>query len=207
MMIGGHIMFRRLVLISLAGAAIAIGACDMRVREKEGKEGGKEVDIRSSLGDLSVRTDDVDPAATGLSVYPGSRLKERAKNDDNRANVNIDTPWFGVKVVALTYQTDDAPDKVWEYYKKEITTRYGRPLECRPGSPDLERKKQNDDDLVCEEKSRKIVVQDVDFKTTRGMELKVGTDDRQRIVAMKPRGKGTEFALVYVVTREGRETM
>ena len=36
------------------------------------------------------------------------------------------------------------------------------------------------------------------------VELKVGTKERQHIVAVKPQGSGSEFALVYVQTR-GRE--
>ena len=38
-------------------------------------------------------------------------------------------------------------------------------------------------------------------------ELKVGTKSRQRIVAIKPNGKGAQFDLVFVQTREESETM
>ena len=38
-------------------------------------------------------------------------------------------------------------------------------------------------------------------------ELKVGTESNQRIVAIKPVGDGTEFALVYVRTRNDKDTM
>jgi hypothetical protein len=196
----------RRILVA-ASLAFLLASCNLNVKNRESKDGGKEVDVRSSLGDLSVRTEGVDPRDTGLSVYPNSRLKENDTGGDNRANVNIDTPWFGVKVVALTYHTDDPPDKVWDYYKKEMAGKYGPPLECKPGSPDMDRKKQGKDDLVChDEKSRSKNDRGVSFSID-DMELKVGTDDRQRIVAVKPHGSGSEFAIVYVVTREGREAI
>ena len=37
------------------------------------------------------------------------------------------------------------------------------------------------------------------------VELKVGTEDNEHIVAVKPDGKGSRFALVYVRTRAGRK--
>ena len=38
-------------------------------------------------------------------------------------------------------------------------------------------------------------------------ELKVGTENNQRIVAVKPSGKGSEFALVYVRAHDAKDTM
>ncbi len=38
------------------------------------------------------------------------------------------------------------------------------------------------------------------------VELKVGTEDNQHIVAVEPEGKGSTFALVFVQTR-GKETI
>ena len=36
------------------------------------------------------------------------------------------------------------------------------------------------------------------------VELKVGTEDNQHLVSVEPQGKGTDFALVYILTR-GKE--
>jgi hypothetical protein len=38
-------------------------------------------------------------------------------------------------------------------------------------------------------------------------ELKVGTESNQRIMAVKPRGDGSEFALVYVRAHDDKDTM
>jgi hypothetical protein len=193
---------RHIAISSLAAAALLAG-CNMDVKQSRDRDKGEKVEISSDLGNLKVNTEDVNPKDTGLSVFPNSTLKERTKKDEGRANVNIDTPWFGVKVVALTYTTDAPPDKVWDFYKKDMS-QYGRPLECRPGSPDLSLEAKDDDDLVCYEKKDNRRNRHIRISSDEN-ELKVGTDSRQRIVSMKPNGSGTEYTLVYVVTRSGRE--
>jgi hypothetical protein len=188
------------MLFTLAG-------CGMQVKSEKGGEKGEKVAISTPLGDLKANTKDVDPADTGLSVYPGARQKEKTDTNEGRANVNLNTPWFGLKVVALSYVTDDSPEKVWEYYKAEMNRKYGRTLECRPGSPDMKIEKTSDDDLTCDAKDGKQTRHKGAVITTSDMELKSGSDGRQRIVAVKPTATGTEFALVYVVTRKGAESM
>jgi hypothetical protein len=191
-------------ILFLITAAALLGGCNMDVRKSGDHDKGEKVEINSDLGNMKVDTQDVNAKDTGLSVYPNSTLKERTKQNEGRANVNIDTPWFGLKVVAVTYTTQASPDAVWDYYKKEMG-QYGRPLECRPGSPDLKIEPNDDNDLACYDKGNKQRNRHIRISTD-DHELKVGTDDRQRIVSMKPSGSGTEYTLVYVVTRRGRET-
>jgi hypothetical protein len=192
----------RAPFIALAGAALLLSACNLNIKEKEGKEGSKNVSINSALGNLKVRTDEVNPADTGMTVYPGSHLKPKDdKNNDNKANVDINTPWFGLKVVALTYTTDESPEKVWSYYRDEMTKKWGKPLECKSGSPDLDKKKQNKDDLVCHDNDKHGIHIDAD---TSEMELKVGTEDRQHVVAVKRAGGKTQYSLVYVTVRDDK---
>jgi hypothetical protein len=139
-------------MVATLGLALLAG-CNIHTNNKEGGE--KNVSIRSPLGALNVKTDEVNPKDTGLSVYPGARLKpESDEHNQGKANVNIDTPWFGVRVVALTYLTDDPQDKVWDYYKKEMS-KYGRVLECKPGSPDLTASVRDKDALSCNDKGQK----------------------------------------------------
>jgi hypothetical protein len=189
--------------IAISSALILLSGCN--IHTKHGDMGNdKDVSISSPLGGLKVRTDKVDPKDTGLSVYPGAKLKEKSNDhNDNKANVNIDTPWFGLKVVALSYQTDDPQEKVWDYYKKEMS-KYGHVLECKPGSADLKITSDEKNTLTCERKKDdkrglNIHAEDV--------ELKVGTEDHQRLVGFKPSSKGTEFSLVYIVIREGKDSI
>jgi hypothetical protein len=172
-----------------------LAGCNIHTSGKE--SGEKNVSIHSPLGALNVRTDEVNPKDTGLSVYPGARLKpESDEHNQGKANVNIDTPWFGVRVVALTYLTDDSQEKVWDYYKKEMS-KYGRVLECKPGSPDLTASVKDKDALSCNDKGEKKHGMNI---KAEDVELMVGTENRQRLVGFKPSKNGTEFSLVYVVT-------
>jgi hypothetical protein len=191
------------IVLTTLTAAMVLG-CNMDVKKSGDHEKGEKVEISSDLGHMKVDTQDVSAKDTGLSVFPNSTLKERTHDNEGRANVNIDTPWFGLKVVALTYTTDATPDKVWDFYKKEMG-QYGRPLECRPGSPDLKYEPKDDEELSCYEKKNSERSKHIHISADEN-ELKVGTDSRQRIVSMKPSGSGTEYTLVYVVTRRGRES-
>jgi len=178
---------RRLLPISAALVAIALPltACNIDVRRHE--EGGKaEVDITSPVGDVRVRTD-VDSPDTGLAVYPGAqRLREG--DDPGSADVNVGNSMFGVKVVAAKYESGDAEDKIVEFYRKELRA-HGEVTECR-GDIDFRGPKGN----------RRPVCKERLF--SRGdLQLHAGTEDRQRIVSVKPHGDGTEFALVYLQVR------
>ncbi len=77
--------------------------------------------------------------------------------------------------------------EILEFYRREMKT-YGPVTECRGdvdfrGGPGSRR-------VVCKEQPSSDDVQ-----------LVTGTEDRQRVVAVKRRGSGTEFSLVYVNTR------
>jgi len=188
--------------IAATVALTMLAGCNIHAR-KDGTE--RNVSISSPLGGLKVRTENVDPKDTGLSVYPGARLKPQTdEHNQGTANVNIDTPWFGLKVVALTYLSDDPQTKVWDYYKKEMS-KYGRVLECKSGSPDMKAEAKEKGDMTCQDKGdhKKGVHINPD-----DLQLKVGTEERQRVVGFKPSGNGTEFSLVYVVTHgESKDTI
>jgi hypothetical protein len=207
---------RKLIFMSqkrqLANASAAVLAlclfvvgCGVHVKKESTESGDKNVTISTPFGGMHVKTDEVSAKDTGLQAYPGARLVPKRDNNDSKANVDIDTPWFGLKVVALKYESDDSPEKIWEFYKKDMA-QYGRVLECKPGSSDLKIEKKNKDDLTCEKGHSKARTQRVDMPAS-DMELRVGTDQRMRVVGFTPSGKGTQFSLVYVVTREGRETL
>src|SRR5438105_11605858 len=192
-----HAKIAGFALLLLAGCSINVKKSD---QADNSGEKSKDVTIKSPFGGLHVRTNDVDPKEMGLSVYPGARLKEKENGDsENKANVNIDTPWFGLKVVALKYVSDDPQEKIWDYYKKELS-KYGHVLECKPGSPDM--------DIVAKEKNQ-LTCRDHGNKNHRGNmnidsdepTLKVGNEDHQRVVGFKRSGGATEFDLVYVQTR------
>lgn len=191
-------MFNRISLfstIALAGiVAVGLSACKMNVEKQENGE-SKKVDISTPFGDLKVDKQ-ADARDTGLPVYPNSReKKEDSSGDSKSANVNMSFGNFGLKVVAATYDVDDSPDKVMSYYRGELG-RYGKILECKGGSIGnvTVDKDSKDKELHCDGKGDSNVT-----------ELKVGSRDLQRIVAVKPSGKGSEYSLVYVRMQGGEK--
>jgi len=176
--------------------AFLLTACSVNVRkDAEGKE--KNVDINTPFGGIHVNKN-ADVRDTGLPVYPGARPKKRdEEGDEKSANVDISTSAFGLKVVAVEYETNDSPDKLVSYYQEQLK-KYGKVLECHTshgaryggGHHDPNR---DSDELKCEG--------DDHGKT---VELKVGTESNQHIVSTEPQAKGSKFALVFVRTR-GKE--
>lgn len=194
-------MNRNLVIAALAASLVVTG-CTIQSKHEGGDHEKKDVKIETPFGNMNVNTDKVEAQATGMSLYPGATLKEKetGDKDEKKANVNISTPWFGLKVVALSYESKDDQQKVWDFYKKDLA-KYGRVLECRPGSADMDAPKAKDDELACRDEKKHVRYDG------KEMALKVGTQNKQRIVAIKPSGSGSEFSLVYVVTRDKKDTL
>lgn len=178
------------VLIAMTVLVIST-ACSVNVK-KDGSGEDKNVDINTPLGGIHVNTN-ADPRDTGLSVYAGARAKKKGDSGDEKsANVNISSSWGGVKVVAVEYESDDPPNKLIAYYKNELK-KYGNVLECRT-SGDFHEPHGDSDELKCEGNNKGDRV-----------ELKVGSKSNQHVVSVKPQGKGSDFALVYVRT-SGKDT-
>jgi hypothetical protein len=183
---------RPLALGLAALFVLLLSACSVNV-QKEANGQDKQVDIKTLLGGIHV-SKDADVADVGLAVYPGARLKQKdSDGDDKSANVNISGFGFGLKVVALEYQSDDAPAKLVAFYKDQLQ-KYGAVLECHTEKHvDMNMKfddksSHNSRELTCESNNG------------NNIELKVGTKDNQHIVAVEPDGKGSSFSLVYVRT-------
>ncbi|HET7209127.1 MAG TPA: hypothetical protein VFI95_21295 [Terriglobales bacterium] len=180
-------------------AAIAFPGCSVNVK-KDDQDEDKNVDISTPVGGIHV-SKEADPNATGLAIYPGAKLIEKDdKGDDKSANVNINTPFFGLKVVAQEYRTDASQDKLISYYTGQLS-KFGSVLQCKGswhGGHTEIRERPGDHkakQLTCDEGDKGDAV-----------ELKVGTEDNQHLVAVAPDGKGSKFALVRVVVR-GKEDM
>jgi hypothetical protein len=176
-----------------------LAGCTVSQEKKE--DGTQKVELKSPMGNLKVNTE-VTPADVGLSLYPGAKLKPKPdKEDSSSANVNINTPFFGFKVIALDYVSDDPPQKVIDFYKKDML-RYGKVIECEGTSGKGESVHANGGDfkleLNCDQTDK-----------GNGVELKAGQGSTQHVVGVKPadNGKGSEFGLVYLQLRGEQETM
>jgi hypothetical protein len=193
----------QLVLALAFAALLVLPACSVNVKkDSEGKD--KKVDIETPVGGIHVSRN-ADVRDLGLPVYPGARVKEKEEDGEEKsANINISSGLFGLKVVAIEYTSDDPPEKLIAYYKDQLK-KYGNVLECHTsrhgGDVKMEAKHDSEDhsggskDLKCDSNDN-----------GRNVELKVGTEDNQHIVAVEPRSKGCDFALVFVQTR-GKDTI
>jgi hypothetical protein len=177
---------------------LVLPACSINVKKGEQGE-DKRVDIQTPVGGIHV-SKDADEGDVGLPVYPGARKKEKdGDGEDKAANVNISAGNFGLRVVAIEYESNDSPDKLVSYYRDQLK-KYGKVLECHTSRHDHDMSSSDNDesnDLKCEG--------DNDGKN---IELKVGTKQNQHIVAIEPakNGKGCDFGLVHVQMR-GKNTI
>ena len=183
-------MYRHLA-ISLA---LALGIAAPVLSQDSGSK-DKNLDVRSSVGDLHVGKD-ADAKKVGLPLYPGARLKSNGE-DQSQANLSIATESFGMKLVVANYVSDDAPGKLLDFYRDKLK-KYGKVLECHSAkrngnvsAHDEDKDSDKSKELKCDENSGPVT------------ELKVGTEDNQHIVAVEPGegSKGSKFALIYLRTR------
>lgn len=184
---------------AIVAILLLLPACSVNVKKGQNGE-DKKVDIETPVGNIHVNKD-VDVRDTGLDIYPGSRPKpkDEENHNDESANVNISAGPFSLRVVVMQYESDDPAAKVISFYRSQLK-RYGTVLECRTNQQVPQVKmdhsdRDGDDDLLsCDEHGGDNV------------ELKVGTKQNQRIVAVREAGKGSSFALVRVQTR-GKDTI
>jgi len=176
-----------------AVAAVLLAACSVNV-QKEANGQDKKVDISTPVGGIHV-SKGADPEDVGLAIYPGARPKEKNSGDDNKsANVNISSFGFGLKVVALEYESDDPPAKIVGFYNDQLK-KYGAVRQCHTSHLDVNADMKSGNgshELTCEGESG------------NNTELKAGTKENQHIVEVEPEGKGSTFSLVYVRTH-GKE--
>jgi beta-lactamase regulating signal transducer with metallopeptidase domain len=149
---------------------------------------GTNLSIRTPLGSMTARAD-AEGRATGLPLYPGAQVLRDEPKRDNGV-VGFATPLFRLKVAAATFQTSDPPASVAAFYRTAMSA-FGNVVECQ-GRVEF-RGTSNSEHAVCRETS-----------TAQEIQLAVGTKDAHRMVAVKPRVAGSEFALLYVDSRQGQ---
>jgi len=191
--------FRFSVTLVAYLALVMLAGCSISHHKDDHGTGNKDVDIRTPFGSLSVHEGSTDVKDTGLALYPGARAKKDVTDDHHGgANVNISSSLFGLKVVALKFESDDSPDKILGFYRKDMG-KYGKVADCTGGFSMSFRHHDLDSDVSCDNHGGVAY----EYKE----ELKVGTENNQRIVAVKPSGNGSEFTLVYVRTWDQKNTL
>ena len=171
-------------LLAFLSFALPFWAQDNTDKPKDKSE------INHSLGaNKNVTAKDV-----GLSIYPGARPhKDEGKDDSSAAQL---WAWYnnsGFKLVVLKLESDDSPDKISAFYRKELA-RYGEVLDC--SAPP---QKTND---TAKNSSHKLTCDDDEVQMKSGhFQYKAGTKENQHLVGIEPNGSGSVFHLIYVKSR------
>lgn len=173
----------------VASVAVNNSADSKKAAFKPGRSSaGTNLDIRTPLGNLTARAD-AEGRATALPLYPGAQVLRDEPTRDNGV-VDIATRLFTLKVAAATFETQDAPASVVAFYRAAMSA-FGDVVECH-GRVEF-RGQANSGHAVCRRTS-----------DAQEIQLAVGTTDVHRMVVVKPHLAGSEFALVYVDSRQGR---
>jgi hypothetical protein len=128
----------------------------------------------------------------GLPVYPGAKPHKDEKEDSAAVQLGIWGSSFGFKLAVMKLESNDAPEKIAEFYKKALG-RYGTVLNCSEPSQKASGKDKSGS-------SNKLECED-DKPEKGGMVFKAGTKEKQHVVGIQPNGQGTLFQLVYVEAR------
>ena len=179
------------VWLATVFGALLIAGCKI---SKQGSREDKKVSIEAPGASLHVDTGTT-ANDSGLPLYPGAQEKHSTGEQKSRAHVDLKMPFLNVKVVALKFTSDDAPDKVLAFYRSKLGN-YGTVLECKGGGQDVEVGSGHgmDSPVKCDKM----------HGNSEEIHLKVGTEGNQHVVSVKPSGKGSEFALVYVRLGKGK---
>lgn len=128
----------------------------------------------------------------GVPVYPGAKPRKDEKDDSSSVQMGLWGGSFGFKLAVMKMESNDAPEKIAEFYKKALA-RYGTVLNCSEPSQKASSKDKSGS-------SNKLECDD-DKPKKGGLVFKAGTKEKQHVVGIQPNGQGTLFQLVYVEAR------
>jgi hypothetical protein len=126
----------------------------------------------------------------GLPAYPGSKTHKDEKDDSASVQMGLWGGSFGFKLAVMKMESNDAPEKIAEFYKKALA-KYGTVLHCSDASQKAKDKDESSNKLTCDD----------DKPEKGGLVFKAGTKEKQHVVAIQANGPGSLFQLVYVEAR------
>lgn len=183
----------RLVAALAAVTLLAASGCRVETH-KNGNGGSEDVKMATPFGNMQVKTDDkVVASGVGLPLYPGAvPVKKENGKGDGAADVNMSFGSFQMRIKALSFHSDDDPDKILAFYRPALA-KYGDVIQCdndrAVGTPT-----RTSQGLTCDnKKSNHISVSD---DNSGKHELKAGSEKHQHIVAVDKDGTGTKLGLV-----------
>jgi hypothetical protein len=170
-------------LCAALAAVVLIAPTSAGAREKQDKEGAGVTFSKQAT-----------PKEVGLPMYPGARPHKNEKEDSPSVQMGVWGSTFGFKLAVMKMESNDAPEKVAEFYKKALA-KYGTVLNCSDPSQKTTAKDSD--------KSSNKLSCDDDKPEKGAMVFKAGTKEKQHVVAIQSNGQGSLFQLVYVEARGG----
>ena len=165
----------------------------------ESTNDGRGEKVTTPFGGVQIRTNEAAAEnGIGVPVYPGATLvkKNEGKDQDNgSADINLSFGSMRLRVKVLSYRTDDAPEAVRSYYRKELG-RFGTVITCVDDRP-VGEPTRTPEGLTCDKGKDDHVAANTHGETG-AYELKAGSEQHQHTVSIEKDGSGSKFALVLV---------
>lgn len=169
----------------------------------------KNVDIGTPFGSMKVDTkNSTDTSAIGIAAYPGAVPIDDKDDDGNNANINMSFGPFHLGVKAADFQTPDSQDKVIAFYQKDLSDRFGAPIECR-GQKAIGSLTHTSQGLTCSDNgdthlNGHVHINDGNSKgisiisgdSDSDIELRAGSPQHLHIVGVESHDGGTKISLV-----------
>lgn len=193
----------RCAMLLVGAFLLATSGCSVN-DHKTGQS--QNVQLRTPVGALDVRTNAVRAADVGLPTYPGAVEIDHKGDGSGSADVNLSFGKWRLHVKAVGYQSSDPEDKILVFYKSALA-KFGDVLTCKDkvaiGQPAKTR-----GGLTCSNGHEYEIDMKVDaskksasIKSERisgDVKLLAGSTDNQHIVEINPVPDGTKFSLVVV---------
>lgn len=193
---------RTVALISATAISLSLAACSVH---SSNSNGGDNVHISTPFGGMHVESNQTTAADVGLPVYPGATLY-KDKNSDS-ANVSMNFGSFHLKVLAVSYQSPDAADKIFAFYRTALA-QFGDVLECDGNKP-VGQPTVSSSGLTCSDSEHNNIhvspdASSMDLSNHNGHQLRAGSPRSFRIVEVDTNHPGiTKFGLVYLELPRG----
>lgn len=155
------------------------------------------VRIGTPFGGLQVKTNDATALENmGMTAYPGAQMiQKNGEKGDGAADVDMHFGAFRMRVKAVSYHTQDAPDKVESFYRDNLK-RYGDVLTCAGDTP-VGSPTKTLQGLTCHNEHEGHISVD-DPRGKGDLQLKTGSPQHQRIVTIEPDRGGTKLGLIVL---------
>jgi hypothetical protein len=193
------------LLVSAASLLLALNGCTVQ-DQKNGQ--AENVQVRTPLGGLDVKTNAIHGPDVGLPVYPGAVETGKHGSDSGSADIKMNFGSWHLHVKAIGYRSSDSEDKILAYYKKAMS-QYGDVLTCKDkvaiGEPTrtlqgltCTNDHEYDVSMKLDTSKNKINVQTPTAHLSGSVKLLAGSPENQHMVEFTPSSDGTKFALVAV---------